>query len=132
MKIFTPTNQPIMMSPPMAANDIFPLRSEMMLLALLAMMRCLPHVPQDTSSAKRHHARSAHHLPARGPPRTEPARFAGSGERANFVEKTSPAARFFVWVGDGMDFCVPSVRKKLLKGKRSLTEAPVSTLFFRL
>ena len=44
-----------------------------------SMMRCLPYVPQDTSLAKRHHARSAHHLL----------------DRANIIEKSTPKRAFF-------------------------------------
>ena len=52
---------------------LFRLRSKMMLLALLAMMRCLPIRRRRASSAKRHHVRRTHHLP----------------DRANIMEKTS-------------------------------------------
>ena len=64
-----------MMSPPLAADDGSPLRSEKMLRHLrAAMMRCLPLTcRRHTSSAKRHHVRSTYPLP----------------DRANIIEKTS-------------------------------------------
>ena len=48
-----------MMSPPLAPNDVSPLCSEMMLLALLAMMRCLPscaaaHIISAATSCAKH------------------------------------------------------------------------------
>ena len=47
--------QKSMMSPPMAANDVSPLRSEMMLLAIAHNdVMFAPHVPQDTSCASAH------------------------------------------------------------------------------